>query len=222
MGSPARSGPEPPLWGSQPWMPPGDDRVLGDAVPFQQVYVDALPEVFRSQLPVRSVERAVLHGGLGEHAERHAQGVFRVPGRLRDGGHLVFGLHRPLVPEGILLRRHLEPSIPQLVGVAQGEGVRHEDAFHLPVAEQLGNGVHESGVRGAAALRAVRVVRERYDFIDLRLGARAVDFQVAHHDGRPAVHPQEGEGVRHEQPRGVQHVGVAFAVRDEQDGLVTG
>ena len=111
---------------------PGDDRVLGDAVPFQQVDVDALPEVFGSQRPLRPVEQAALHGSFGQYAESHAQGVFRVAGGVRDGRDLVVGLHRALVPEGIHLRRHHESPIPKLVGVTQGKAVRYADVLHIP------------------------------------------------------------------------------------------
>ena len=53
-----------------------------------------------------------------------------------------------------------------------------------------------------------------------RLGAGAVNFQIAHHDERPAAEIEVDERVGHEQADGIKHVRVALAVRDDEQGFV--
>ena len=52
-----------------------------------------------------------------------------------------------------------------------------------------------------------------------RLGAGAVNFQIAHHEQRAAAGVEVDERVGHEQADGVKHVRVALAVRDDEQGF---
>ena len=52
-----------------------------------------------------------------------------------------------------------------------------------------------------------------------RLRAGAVNFQIAHHDDRASAEFKVDERVGHEQARGVKHVRVTLAVRDDEQGF---
>jgi hypothetical protein len=53
-----------------------------------------------------------------------------------------------------------------------------------------------------------------------RLGAGAVNFQIAHHDQRASAKVEIDERIGHEHADGVKHVRVALAVRDDEEGFV--
>ena len=79
----------------------------------------------------------------------------------------------------------------------------------------------ESGAFDPLGAKFLLILIERCDATMRGLRAGAVNFQVAHHQERAAGRAQVNERVGHEQAGGVQHVRVAFAVRDHEQGFRT-
>ncbi len=84
----------------------------------------------------------------------------------------------------------------------------------------MGHHLLESRRLLPCALQFAFELAQRDDLVCLRLFPRAIDLQVAENDGSLAVLLEKNKRVRDKEPRGVKHVGIVLARRDDQASFV--
>ena len=189
-----------------------DDRVAGKPPLSHDRGVDDSLQCFGSQSSAIEMEVAVASGfGSFKRANAGLETQSRDAERFGDMFNLVRGFGFAFSEEWIPFDLDAKPLRSELVGEQRGKIGRDDERTDAALAEEQIKNVRHPRARFSRPPEFFLVLRQRKHPIHTSLFLGPVDLQIAHHDVFGFLVLEENKRIRHKEPRGVEHVCVAFA-----------
>jgi hypothetical protein len=185
--------------------------VGGHASAREDLEVGGAADILRRQPLAVEHHPSVAHAGPAQEVDGRLHAGFRGAHGARNGGHFIGAFAEPLREQEAVGGVHDDPVTAQAVGDARGKPGGHAHGTNAKFPQHLGD--HIGGGRCFLEPLAgeLRVMRHREHAMGVRLGARAVDFEVAHHvDAASRRGANEHKRVRTEKAGRIEHVGIRF------------
>lgn len=197
----------------------GDDGVRGVASGLEDGGGDDTAETFGGEEGVVEDELLVLaDAGPAEGVDTFGKADFGHDQRGADLLHFVGGFDGACGEEGAVAKFDFDAAAAQGFGESEGETFGDGDFLDSMVTEDGAEDVDEGGGFGFAVTdQASLILRVREGAAMACFGADAVHLRVVEHDVGTTLAGEPDEWVRDERPDGVQHVGVALAVPNDQE-----